>query len=44
MPKIIQNLMKKIQKLNPTNSKSQQPSTINHQHYETTINYHHQRI
>ena len=27
MPKIIQNLMKKIQKLNPTNSKSQQPST-----------------
>ena len=31
MPKIIQNLMKKIQKLNPTNSKSHQPSTINHQ-------------
>lgn len=43
MPKIIQYLMKKIQKLNPTNSKSHQPTTIN-QHYETTINYHHQRI
>lgn len=43
MPKIIQNLMKMIQKLNPTNSKSQQPSTKN-QHYETIINYHHQRI
>ena len=31
MPKIIQNLMKKIQKLNPTNSKIHQPTTINHQ-------------
>jgi hypothetical protein len=42
-PKIIQNLMKMIQKLNPTNSKSNNQINQN-QHYETIINYHHQRI